>query len=92
VDGLERAFQLQSVAQFPEGEIRLLAQQGVHLALMAGDDPRFAPGQVMAMRDGAGVAALLEQLFDHAQRHPEASSDIFSGSLLGIISGQDSFP
>jgi len=87
VDGLQRAFQLQSVAQLLEGQIRLLTQQGAHLALMAGDDPRLAPGPVMPMRDGTGVAALLEEFFDHPQRNPETPRDILARAFSSIVSG-----
>jgi hypothetical protein len=90
VDGLQRAVQFQGVAQFLEGQVRLLAQQGAHRALMAGDDLRLAPGQVMAMRDGAGVAALLEEFFDHPQRYPETPRHVLARAFPGIVSGQNS--
>ena len=89
MDGLQRAFQFQGVAQFPEGQIRLLAQQGAHLALVPRDDPRLAPGPVMAMCDAAGVAALREELFDHPQRNPETPRHILARAFPGIVSGQN---
>jgi hypothetical protein len=92
VDGLQRAVQFQGVAQFPEGQIRLLAEQGAHLALMPGDDLRLSPGQVMAMRDGAGVPTLLEELFDHPQRHAQTPRDILARALSRIASLQNPFP
>jgi hypothetical protein len=58
---------------------------------MARDDPWLAPGQVMAMRDGAGVAALPEELFDHPQRNAETPRDILARALSGIVSPQNSF-
>jgi hypothetical protein len=91
MDGLQRAVQFQGVAQFLEGQIRLLAQQGAHLAFMPRDDPRLAPGQVMAMRDGAGVAALLEELFDHPQRNPETPRHILARAFPGIVRPQNAF-
>jgi len=91
VDGLQRAVQFQGVAQFLEGQIRLLAQQGAHLALMPGDDLRLAPGQVMALRDGTGVAALREELLDHPQRNAETPRDVLARAFPAIVSAQNSF-
>jgi hypothetical protein len=61
VDGLQRAFQPERLTQFLQAQIGFLAQEQAHLALMATDDPRFAPGQGMARRDRARAAALLEE-------------------------------
>jgi hypothetical protein len=45
----------------------------------------------MAMRDGAGVAALREELFDHPQRNTETPRDILSRALSSIVSAQNTF-
>ena len=90
MDGLERTLQPQGVAQFLEGQIRLLAQQGAHLALMVMDDLWLAPGLAMAVRDATGVAALLEEFLDHPQGNPEAPRDVLARAFPGIVGGQDS--
>ena len=66
MDGLQRALQPEGVAQFLEGQIGLPAQQGAHLPLMERYDLGLAPGPVMARGNVPGVAALREQLLDHA--------------------------
>ena len=90
MDGLQRAFQLQGVAQFPESQIRFLTQQRAHLALMVMEDLWLAPGLAMAVRDATGVAALLEELLDHPQGNPEAPRDVLARAFPGIVGGQGS--
>ena len=92
MDGLQRALQPEGLAQLLQCQIGLPAQQGAHRALMVRHDLGLAPGQVMAGSDVPGVPALCKQLLDHAKRHPEASRDILTRSLPGIIGAQDSFP
>jgi hypothetical protein len=66
VDGGQRAFQLRRRAQFLQGQVRLLAQQGPHLALMGPQNHRLAPRTMVARTDLPGPPALLQEFFHHA--------------------------
>jgi hypothetical protein len=88
VNGLQGALQTHRSAQFPQGEVRLPAQQRAHLALVLGDDHGLAPGPVMTRGNIPRVPALLDEFLDHAQGNPKASCDILAGCLLSIIGGQ----
>ncbi len=63
MDGGQGAVQAGRLPQFGQRQSGLLAEQGAHPALVGGDDPRLAPGAVVACRDVAGPAPLLKRGF-----------------------------
>jgi hypothetical protein len=58
---------------------------------MLGHYPLLTPGQVVPRLDAAGLAALLEQLFDHAERNAKAPSDLISRTFTIVIGTNDAF-
>ena len=91
MDGGQRTVQSQAGTQLLEGQIGLLVQQSPHLAPMGRQNPRLAPGETVARANLPGSPALLQKLFDHAQRNPVTAADLLSGPLLLIIGSQNSF-
>jgi len=91
MNGRQGAVQRYGRPQFLQGQIGFLGQQRPHLALMRGQDRRFAPRIMMAWGDVAGASALLEEFLDHPQGHSVAHGNFVAGALLMIVGGQDSF-
>jgi hypothetical protein len=91
MDGREGAVQPHGLAQFREGQIRLLGQQPPHLLLMGGQDAWLGPGKAVARGNVPGSAALLEQLLDQAEGHPVPAGDFLAVTHLLIIGAQDAF-
>ena len=91
MDGGQGALQRQRGAQFLERQVWLPLQERTHLAMMTREDLRLAPGAIVARPDLSGVAALLQELFDHAQRHLETLRDLFTRAFLPIVASQDPF-
>ena len=67
MNGLLGTAQLHRLAQFLEGHIRLAAQQFPQPLPMLGHQDWLSPGITVAGTNVTGPAALLEELFDHAQ-------------------------
>jgi hypothetical protein len=67
MDGSQGAFELRGFAQFLQGHVRLLAQQGLQLAMMGSNDDRFASRTMVTRTDLSSPFALLQKLLDHAQ-------------------------
>jgi hypothetical protein len=92
VNGLQGTLQGHGTAQFPQGEVGLLAQQRTHLAPVIGDDHRLASGPVMAGGDIPCMAALPKEFLDHAQRNPKAPCKVLARAFPCIVSRQNSLP
>jgi hypothetical protein len=92
MNGLQGTLQGCGVAQLLQSEVGLFTQQRTHLALVLGDDQGLAPGQVMAGRNIACMAALLDQFLDHPKGNPKAPGRVLSGAFLCIVSSQYSLP
>jgi len=91
VDGGQRAGQPRGGPQFLEGQIGLFRQQCPQLVLMTGDNAGLAARAVMLGAEVAKAAALLEELLDQTQRHPETAGHRLAGVLVGVIGGQNPF-
>lgn len=85
VDGLNGAGQIQSDADLFEGKIGPLGQKRTHLAAVGVDNDGFATAAVVAWSNVTGSAPLLEELFDHAQRHIKAASHLFPSYIPTVI-------
>jgi hypothetical protein len=92
VNGLQRAFQFKVLAQLFEREVRPFGKQHTDLLAVFRLDLRLAPSVVMPGANQAGLPALLEKLFDHAQRNSEAPGNVVAGSFLSVVGTQDAFP
>jgi len=92
MDGLQGALEPGFLPQFLEGHIGFGFQQAFHLLPVPGQDQRLAPGQMVPRADVPDVAALLEQLLDHAQGDPEAVCHLVPRCPSLVISLQNPFP
>ena len=91
VDGGQGAGQPRGGTEFPEGQVGLLGQQRPELLLMVGDNAGLGAGAVVLGADVADLAALLEELLDHAQRNPETAGHLLAAALVGVVGRQDQF-
>jgi hypothetical protein len=82
---LDGAPETKTRADFLKGEIGLGGEKNTHLATVAVENDRLAPAAVVHGSDAAGVAALLNELLDHAQRHLKASGHLITGHIPSII-------
>jgi len=89
MDRGQGAFQSHRGAQFGQGQVGLGAHQRTQLPAVRGDDQGLAARAVMARGDIAGLAALLEELFDHAEGNVETPGHILPGALPGVVGGKD---
>src|SRR3954462_4284306 len=92
MDRLQGALQGQRGAQFPQRQVDLLTQKLAHLPLMAGHNQGLAPGAMMQGGNIPKVSALLQEFFDHAQRHAKAPRDILTRAFPLIVSAQNPLP
>jgi hypothetical protein len=76
VNGLPGTLQTESFPEFFEVHVGLLLQEEIHLLTMLGHDLRLAPRQMMPGPNVPAMSPLLEQLFDHPQRHPKATRNL----------------
>jgi hypothetical protein len=58
---------------------------------MPGNNQWLAPRVVMPRPDVASATALLEELFDHAQRHPKTVRDFLPRAFLLVVGRQNPF-
>ena len=56
-----------------------------------GDNGLLAPGQMMPGLDGAGLAPLLQQLFDHAKGNAKALGDLIARAFALVIRAYNAF-
>jgi hypothetical protein len=89
---LDGASQPQSSADLLKGEIGLFGKEKTHLAAMGVDDKGFAATAMMTGSDISSVAALLEELFDHAERDLETAGHLLTGGIATIIGLEDTLP
>jgi hypothetical protein len=89
VDGRQGAVQAQALAHFAQGKVGLFGHERAQLASGPGGHPGPASGPVMAGGKVARVPTLLEELFDHAQGHGKAISDLLPAHITTIISLYD---
>ena len=67
MNGLHGAVESGCLAHFLQGQIRLLAEQSSHVALVSIEDHRLASGKAVARPDIPSASALLQELLDHAE-------------------------
>jgi hypothetical protein len=89
---LDGAIQLGGPAQFFQRQIGLLAEQFAQFLAVARHDPWPASATVIPTGYVAALTALLQELFDHPQRNPEALGDFFAGAFVLIVGSQDTLP
>ena len=67
MNGLQGAVEPGCLPHFLQGQIRLLAEQSSHVALVSIEDHRLASGKAMARPDIPSASALLQEFLDHAE-------------------------
>ena len=77
MNGLDGAFETESDADFLEGEIGLLGNEGAKFAAVGVENDGLAAAAMVAGGDVAGVAALVKELLDHAEGHFETTGHLF---------------
>jgi hypothetical protein len=92
VDGLDGASQTQASPDLLKSEIGLFDQKTSQLTAMGVDNEWLATAAMVTGSDVTGVAALLDELFDHPDRDFEAASHLFTGDVAAIIGLEDTLP
>ena len=92
VDGLDGASQAKERPDLLKGEIGLFGKEKTHLAAMGVDNEGLAAAAMVTGSDVSGVAALLDELFDHAERDLETAGHLFTGGVATIIGLEDTLP
>lgn len=78
-------------SDFLKSEIGLFGQNKAHLPAVAAKNHGLAAAAVMKGLDAAGVAALLNELLDHAKRYFEALGYLLAGDIPTVIGLEDTF-
>ena len=91
MDGRQGAGKARRGAQFRQGQVGLAPEEFAHGFLVRREDERLASAEVVPRGDVAGVAALLEELFDHAQRNTVTAGDHIAGAFAIVIGSQYPF-
>jgi hypothetical protein len=91
MDGGQGAMEPHRGPQLFERQVRLAAQERSPLLVMRRHDEGFASGVAVPGRYVPGASALLQKLFDHAQRNPVATGSLFTVSLLLVVGAENSF-
>jgi hypothetical protein len=91
VDRLDGASKTKAGADFLKREIGLFGEKKTHFLAVTGENHGLAAAAVMKGGDAAGVAALLDELLDHAQRHFEASCHLLAGDIPAVMGLEDAF-
>jgi hypothetical protein len=76
---------------FLQGQIGPAGQKQAHLPAVAAENHGFAAAAVMTGGNAAGVAALLDELFDHAKGHIEATGHLLAGGIPTVIGLENAF-
>ncbi len=92
MDGLDGALQGEPDADFLKREIGVFLQQKAHVAAMAVENDRLATAAVMTGCNVTGVAALLEEFFDHGERYLKPVGDLFAGGISTVVGFEDALP
>jgi hypothetical protein len=92
MDGLDGAFQGEPDTDFLKREIGLFLQEEAHIPAMAVENEWLATAAVMTGSDITGMAALLEELFDHGQRYLKAVGDLFAGGIPTVVGFEYALP
>jgi hypothetical protein len=89
VDGGQGAFQAQGFTQFGQGHVGFALQMPPDGDAVLGHDALFAPSQMVARLDAAGLAPLLQEFFDHAKRDTKAPRDLIASAFTLVIRADD---
>jgi hypothetical protein len=92
VNGLDGAFKSKAGPDLLKSEIGLFGQEKTHFATVGVENDGLAAAAMMPGSDVSGVAALLDELFDHAERHLETTGHLFTGGIAAIIGLEDALP
>jgi hypothetical protein len=91
VDRLNGTPETKASSDFLKSEIGLFGQNKAHLLAVAAKNHGLATAAVMKGLNTAGVAALLDELLDHAKRNFEAHGYLLAGDISTVIGLEDAF-
>jgi hypothetical protein len=89
VNGLDGAFESEAGANLFKGEIGLSGNEGAKFAAVGVEDDRLAAAAMVTGGYVAGVAALMKELLDHAERDFETAGHLFARRITAIIGLED---
>ncbi|MEI8123535.1 MAG: hypothetical protein WCI20_16050 [bacterium] len=92
MDGLNGASQAQASPYLLESEIGLFDQKKAQLAAMGVDNEGLATAPMVTGSDVTGMAALLDELFDHPERDLKTAGHLFTGGVAAIIGLENTLP
>ena len=92
VNGLDGAFQIQASPDLLKSEIGVFDQKKAQLAAMGVDNEGLATAPMMTGSNVTGVAALLDELFDHPHRNLETAGHLFTRGIATIIGFENTLP
>ena len=92
MNGGQGALQPSGRTQFRQRQVGLPVQQRPELVALGGHVAGLAPGTMLLRPKLADSPPLLEELLDHAQRHPETPRHLRPGSLLRVVGSQNPRP
>jgi hypothetical protein len=73
------------LTQFLQSQVRPLIQQQPNLLAMVLHNHGFSPRILVSRSDVARTPALLEKLFDHAQRNAVTLGYLLTGTLVLVV-------
>ena len=85
MQGWQGAFEAEGVAQLGQGHVGLASQKLADGDAVLGDNGFFAACPVVEGLDVTKFAALLEELFDHAEGDVEAQGDGLAGAFTAEV-------
>jgi hypothetical protein len=89
---LDGACQIQASPDLLKCKIGLFDQKKAQLSAMGVDNDGLATATMVTGGDVTGVAALLDELFDHPYRDIETAGDLLTGGVAPIIGLEDTLP
>ena len=92
MDGLDGASKPKAGPDLLKGEIGLFGKEETHFAAVGVENDGFAAAAMMTGSDVSGMAALLDELFDHAEGYLETTGHLFTGGIATIIGLEDTLP
>ena len=92
MDGLNGASQTQASPDLLKSEIGLFDQKKAQIAAMGVDNEGLATAAMVTGSDVTGVAALLDELFDHSDRDLKTTGHLFTGGVATIIGLENTLP
>lgn len=92
MNGLDGASKPEAGPDLLKGEIGFFGKEKTHFAAVRVENDGLTTAAMVTGSDVAGVAALLDELFDHAEGYLETTGHLFTGGIAAIIGLEDALP